>query len=192
MSERDRRDDAQHEALSALLDGEADDALREQVESDPALREQLAELGRVDDELRALPSAPVPADLLARVKAQAAREEAAAARRAPRRRVRWLLAAAVPAAAAALLALVWQPWVRTAPDAPTVADRSAPDAPTVAERSAPDAPTVAERPEPAPPIASVDPPLDVADPTPEEILLAVELETLEDLEILELLEALDG
>jgi anti-sigma factor RsiW len=100
------------EKLSALLDGAlapADaEALRAELGRSPELAERLAALRAVDEELRALPSRPVPAALRARVTAQVRARPSAG--RAPRSGAigarRWLAAAALAAAAATLALLV--------------------------------------------------------------------------------------
>ena len=107
--------------LSALLDGELAPeeaaALREEIARRPELAARLAELAAVDEELRALPGRPLPAELRARLAQRIRAEASASPRRAPRggatpgSRRRWLAAAALAAAAAAL-ALVVLPQLR--------------------------------------------------------------------------------
>ncbi len=107
--------------LSALLDGalSAHDAtaLRAEIERTPALASRLAELARVDEELRALPARPVPRDLRARLQAKLdadarVRPPLGAPRRgAPARagRQRAWIAGFAAAAAAAIVAVIALP-----------------------------------------------------------------------------------
>jgi hypothetical protein len=66
------RDEDLDRELSALLDGELTPArarqLREEIEADPRLRERLAQFESLDERLRALPQAPLPAQLGARTR----------------------------------------------------------------------------------------------------------------------------
>jgi len=66
------RDEDLDRELSALLDGELTPArarqLREEIEANPRLRERLAEFELADERLRALPQAPLPAQLGARTR----------------------------------------------------------------------------------------------------------------------------
>ena len=107
--------------LSALLDGVLDPrdetALRAEIARDPALAARLAELARVDEQLRALPVRPVPLDLRARLQATldadaAARPQLGVLRGGAfariRRRRAWAAGFAA-AAAAALVAVVGLP-----------------------------------------------------------------------------------
>ena len=100
--------------LSALLDGELDPdeaaALRAELAREPALAARLAELGAVDEALRALPSRTPPAELRARLAERIRAEARAFAARAPGRRTLRLATAALAAAAAALaLVLLTEP-----------------------------------------------------------------------------------
>lgn len=107
--------------LSALLDGALSAheaaALRAEIAQDPSLAARLAELARVDEELRALPARPVPPDLRARLQAKleadvAARPQLGLVRGGGfariRRRRAWAAGFAA-AAAAALVAVVGLP-----------------------------------------------------------------------------------
>ncbi len=107
--------------LSALLDGALSAhevaALRAEIARDPALAARLAELARVDEELRALPARPVPLDLRARLQVKldadvAARPQLGVVRGGAfariRRRRAWAAGFAA-AAAAALVAVVGLP-----------------------------------------------------------------------------------
>lgn len=73
------RDEDLDRELSALLDGELNATrarqLREEIEADPRLRERLAELESVDERLRALPRAPLPAQLGARLRERTRQRE---------------------------------------------------------------------------------------------------------------------
>lgn len=66
------RDEDLDRELSALLDGELAPArarqLREEIEANPRLRERLAQFELVDERLRELPQAPLPAQLGARTR----------------------------------------------------------------------------------------------------------------------------
>jgi len=66
------RDEDLDRELLALLDGELSPArarqLREEIEADPRLRERLAQFESLDERLRALPQAPLPAQLGARTR----------------------------------------------------------------------------------------------------------------------------
>ncbi len=218
MSERDPRDPQLDEALSALLDGELDAAaeaeLRARLERSPEAAARLRELEGVDSALRGIPEPEVSGDLLARVHAAAQSESesplrASARGRAPRGGRRWLAlgGALAAAAAAAALALYLAPGpappgdprpqapVARAPKAPAP---PAPQQPAPQER-APEAPPtrLAEKPRPesAPEIVEALPQavaeLDLGEASDEELLLAMELETLEDLELIEHLDLLE-
>ncbi len=73
------RDEDLDRELSALLDGELSATrarqLREEIEADPRLRERLAEFESVDERLRALPRAPLPAQLGARLRERTRQRE---------------------------------------------------------------------------------------------------------------------
>ena len=98
--------------LSAFLDGALTPAelveLRAELERSPELRQRLAQLEAVDDELRALPSPEASADLKERLRGRLAEEPASEPRSAgrqppvstprPRRGLRWVAAATVAAA----------------------------------------------------------------------------------------------
>lgn len=212
MSERDPRDPQLDEALSALLDGELDAAaeaeLRARLERSPEAASRLRELEGVDSALRGVPEPEVPGDLLARVHAAARSESpahAVARGRAPHSRRRWLaVGAALAAAAAAALVLYLAPGpappgdprppapVARAPEAPAPQQRTpeerAPEPPPtrLAEKPRPEgAPEIVEAPQEA--VAE----LDLGEASDEEILLAMELETLEDLELIEHLDLLE-
>jgi hypothetical protein len=212
MSERDARDPQLDEALSALLDGEldaaAEAALRARLERSPEAASRLRELEGVDLALRGVPEPEVPGDLLARVHAAARSESparAVARGRAPLGRRRWLaVGGALAAAAAAALALVLAPGptppgdprppspVARAPEAP------APQQRTPEERAPEPPPTrLAEKPRPEGTPGIVEAPqeavaeLDLGEASDEELLLAMELETLEDLELIEHLDLLE-
>ena len=113
--------DARDGELSALLDGalsaQEQMALRAELARDPALAARLAELARVDEELRALPERPVPRDLRARLQAKLDADVATQPQRSTlrgvafarvRRRRAWAAGFAA-AAAAALVAVVGLP-----------------------------------------------------------------------------------
>jgi negative regulator of sigma E activity len=215
MSERDPRDPQLDEALSALLDGEldaeAEAALRARLEGSPEAAARLRELEGIDSALRGIPELEVPSDLLARVHAAAASESPArtsARGRAPRGGRRWLaVGGALAAAAAAALALYLAPGAAppddARPQAPVARAPEAPllpaPAPRAPQQRAPEPPPtrLAERPRPerapqiveAPQEAVAD--LNLGEASDEELLLAMELETLEDLELIEHLDLLE-
>lgn len=218
MSERDPRDppDPQlDEALSALLDGELDAAaeaeLRARLERSPEAASRLRELEGVDSALRGVPEPEVPGDLLARVHAAARSESPArtfARGRAPGGRRRWLaVGGALAAAAAAALTLYLAPGTSppgdSRPPAPVARAPEAPAPPapqqrTPQERASEPPPTrLAEKPRPEGTPEIVEVPqeavaeLDLGEASDEELLLAMELETLEDLELIEHLDLLE-
>lgn len=119
--------------LSALLDGALsardETLLRAEIALDPALAARLAELARVDEELRALPARPVPLDLRARLQAKldadvAVRPQLGVVRGGAfariRRRRAWAAGFAA-AAAAALVAVVGLPGRETGEATPEIA-----------------------------------------------------------------------
>jgi anti-sigma factor (TIGR02949 family) len=161
--------------LSALLDGELDAsrevALRTHLESCAGCSQRARMLRRADEALRALPSREAPADLRARLQARieaepSAASEVRAARRveAPARppRRRARPAALLAMAAAAALAL----YLAIAPG----------------ERRLPGAESPATR------LASA---ADLEAVSPDELELALELETVEDIEVIANLELLE-
>jgi anti-sigma factor RsiW len=199
------------EALSALLDGELDAAaeaeLRARLERSPEAASRLRELEGVDSALRGVPEPEVPGDLLARVHAAARSESPARAvappvaggagwpwalhwprRRPPRWPSIWRLAPPRPGTRARRRPSP----VARAPEAP------APQQRTPEERAPEPPPTrLAEKPRPEGTPEIVDAPqeaiaeLDLGEASDEELLLAMELETLEDLELIEHLDLLE-
>jgi anti-sigma factor RsiW len=184
--------------LSALLDGELERARESEVRAHLAgcarCTERLARLARVDEALRSLPPAEVPAGLGERLRARIGAEERVGAsdRRgsrergpAPTRRRRWIPLAATALAAAASLALyllVARP--RPAQEEPPVA---------VVERPAPER-EIARREPPAQPGTEV-PEADleaIAAASDDELALALDLDTLADFEVIERLELLEA
>jgi len=171
------------ERLSAWLDGELDAAaeteLRAELEARPELAARLAQFQRVDDALRTLPEPAVQPELAARLRERIAREgrpripRRTALRAALARRRRWTMPVLAAAAALALLAL------------PRLRETPSPEETPLAGM-----PTPPSAPEAAPPQPGLVPPLEPM-PAPEELALAVEIESEMDLEVIEMLEWLE-
>lgn len=125
------------EDLSAIIDGEADDALRRRVESDPSAVERLRSLQAASELLRTPPPPLEPATvdrLVARALEEASGAGSAEVTPLPRRASaapaapRWLVAAVVVALAAIGLGLVWSGTRSTDRSPVATGDHAAPEA----------------------------------------------------------------
>jgi len=206
------RDEDLDRELSALLDGELTPErarqLRDEIDADPALRARLAEFESLDENLRALPQAPLPAELGAQLRArieQRGRNGAAEATAGPSAGIpRWGVPLAAALAAGLVAAwLMWpasdshesdrqatlqareQPQPRAREQVQLLEQRQEQRQPEQHARNQPN-PGRSRIVQPEQPSAEPD------DSSDEEIAIALELETLRDLDLIQELDLLEA
>lgn len=202
------RDEDLDRELSALLDGELTPErarqLRDEIDADPALRARLAEFESLDENLRALPQAPLPAELGAQLRARIGQRErngAAEATAGPSVGIpRW----GVPLAAALAAGLVaaWLMWPASSSHESdrraTLLAREQPQAQVreqvqLLERRQPEQ-HAQDKLNPGRPriVQPEQPSAEPDDSSDEEIAIALELETLRDLDLIQELDLLEA